>query len=248
MTYRNLKFALSDGVCGSLEGVLPDGPARTCPRLADGLVVTIEILSIAISVGFVLAAALAFARHVRIPVLASLSDGFVYLFRGTPLLAQLWLLYFGLGGLGAEFWGPVWGVVRDGWSVGVIVLTLNTSAYVAELMRGGLANLPRGQTEAAAALGLSRRHAFARILLPQALRAVWPAYGNELILLMKGSALVSTITVMDLMGQTRTVFARSYDLEIYLWAAILYLALAAILTGLHGAVARRWTSRATGRT
>jgi polar amino acid transport system permease protein len=233
MSYKDLKFALSDAACYALDTDLGALFGHACPRLIDGLIVTLELLFISVPLGFILAVGLSFSRHIRLRVASQLAGAFVYFFRGTPLLAQLWLIYFGLGGLGQDTWGQLWPFVRDGWWIGLVVLTLNTSAYVAELIRGGIENLPRGQAEAAAAIGMRRRAIYRRILLPQALGAVWPAYGNELILLMKGSALVSTITVMDLMGQTRTVFARSYDLGIYLWAALLYLALAAMLTWLH---------------
>jgi polar amino acid transport system permease protein len=110
------------------------------------------------------------------------------------------------------------------------VLTLNTAAYAAEIFRGGIVNVPRGQIEAATAIGMDWWTAMRRIVLPQALRISWPAYSNEVILLLKGSALVSTITVLDLMGQTRTIFARSYSLEIFLYAVVLYLIFSGTLT------------------
>ncbi|NJO37449.1 MAG: ABC transporter permease subunit [Rhizobiales bacterium] len=144
---------------------------------------------------------------------------------------QLWIAYFGLGGLGEDGLGPVlWAFFKDGWNIGLLVLTLNTGAYVAEILRGGIVNVPKGQMEAALAYGMTWLQAMRRIILPQAFKIAWPAYGNEVILLLKGSALISTITVLDLMGQTRTVFARSYNLEIYLYAAVLYLLLAGVIT------------------
>ena len=101
---------------------------------------------------------------------------------------------------------------------------------MAEILRGGLVNINKGQMEAAKVCGISWFNSMRHILFPQALRISWPAYGNEVILLMKGSALVSTITVLDLMGQTRTVFARTYSLDIYLYAAVLYLVLTGVIT------------------
>ena len=121
-----------------------------------------------------------------------------------------------------------------------MVLTLNTSAYVTEILRGGLVNIDKGQMEAAKVCGISWFNAMRHILFPQALRVSWPAYGNEVILLMKGSALVSTITVLDLMGQTRTIFARTYSLDIYLYAAIFYLVLTGVITIMLKTVENRW--------
>ena len=155
---------------------------------------------------------------------------YTYVFRGTPLLVQLWVFYYGFGAIGEEGLGFLWPVFRDGYMVGLLTLTINTSAYAAEILRGGIVNVPNGQIEAAIASGMSWWTTMRRIVLPQAFRIAWPAYSNEVILLLKGSALVSTITVLDLMGQTRTIFARSYSLDIFLYAAVLYLILSGTLT------------------
>jgi polar amino acid transport system permease protein len=140
------------------------------------------------------------------------------------------VFYYGFGALGEDGLGPLWPLFRDAYTVGVITLTINTSAYAAEIFRGGIVNVPSGQIEAAIASGMNWWTTMRRIVLPQALRIAWPAYSNEVILLLKGSALVSTITVLDLMGQTRTIFARSYSLDIFLYAAALYLILSGSLT------------------
>jgi polar amino acid transport system permease protein len=155
-------------------------------------------------------------------------------------LVQLWIIYFGIGSFGAEGLGPLWAFFKDPWLVGLLVLTLNTSAYVCEILRGGIVNVDKGQMEAAMSIGMSWINAMRRIMLPQALRIVWPAYGNELVLLMKGSALISTITVLDLMGQTRTIFARNFDLSTYLYATVFYLILAGILTAFTVMIERRF--------
>ena len=126
---------------------------------------------------------------------------------------------------------PFWIVLSDAEICGLLGLTLNTTAYVAEILRGGIAGVPKGEIEAAEACGMSRLTVYRRIVLPRALRIAWPAYGNEVILLLKGSALVSTITVYDLMGETRSVFSRGYDDTVYLYAAATYLILALAVTG-----------------
>ena len=136
--------------------------------------------------------------------------------------------------------GVLWPFFKEGWNVGLLVLILNTAAYVSEILRGGLVNVDKGQMEAALASGMSWFQSMRRIRLPQALRIAWPAYDNEVVLLMKGSALVSTITVLDLMGQTRTIFSRSYSLEIYGYSAVLYLILDGIIALTFKAVELRW--------
>jgi len=228
--YLDAKIWASDAVCAVLKPVSPTLFATSCGRFFDGFFVTIELLVVSTLLGFVLAILLALARTSNSTVFSSLSYAYSYVFRGTPLLVQLWIFYYGFGALGADGLGPLWPLFRDSYSVGLVVLTINTSAYAAEIFRGGIANIPRGQLEAAIAAGMDWWTIQRRIVLPQALRIAWPAYSNEVVLLLKGSALVSTITVLDLMGQTRTIFARSYSLDIFIYAAILYLALSAVLT------------------
>jgi len=228
--YTDIKYAASDAVCAAFVPLSPEAFSRYCSRFIDGFFVTLELLILSCVIGFLVAILIIFARLSSNSIFSNLAFGYSYLFRGTPLLVQLWLLYFGVGSLGADRLGALWPFFREGWNVGLLVLILNTSAYVSEVLRGGLVNIPKGQMEAAMALGIPWLSAMRRIMFPQALRIAWPAYSNEVILLMKGSALVSTITVLDLMGQTRTVFSRSYNLEIYGYAAILYLIIAGLIT------------------
>ena len=229
--YQDMKIAASDGVCAVIGPVTPELFQENCARFIDGFWVTIELILFASIIGLGIALVTVLARLSGNRILSTISYVYTYVFRGTPLLVQLWIFYFGIGGLGEEGLGPIlWAFFKDGWNVGLLVLTLNTGAYVAEILRGGLVNVPKGQMEAALAYGMTWLQAMRRVMLPQAFKIAWPAYGNEVILLLKGSALISTITVLDLMGQTRTVFSRSYDLQIYLYAAILYLVLAGLIT------------------
>lgn len=228
--YTSIKYAMSDGACAALKPISPESFANYCPRFIDGFFVTIELMVLSCAIGFLLAVAIVFARLSNNWALSKTAFGYSYLFRGTPLLVQLWILYFGIGSLGEGTLGVFWPFFKEGWNVGLLVLILNTAAYVSEILRGGLVNIPKGQMEAALASGIPWLTAMRRIMFPQALRIAWPAYSNEVVLLMKGSALVSTITVLDLMGQTRTIFSRSYDLEVYAVSAVLYLILAAIIS------------------
>ena len=200
-------------------------------RLIDGALVTVKLVVLACILGLVLAVPLALARRSDRRWLSVPAYLYIYFFRGTPLIVQLALLYYGLAQFEAVREGPFWIVLGDAEYCGLLGLTLNTTAYVAEILRGGIAAVPRGELEAAEACGMSRMTANRRIVLPRAMRIAWPAYGNEVILLLKGSALVSTITVYDLMGETRSVFSRGYDDAIYLYAAALYLTLTLVFTG-----------------
>ncbi|WP_299732352.1 ABC transporter permease subunit [uncultured Tateyamaria sp.] len=238
--YQEFKYLISDSVCAGLSPLSGDLFGKACPRFIDGFLVTIELLVLACGIGFFLAIGLTLARMSGRRPLAWPATALVYVFRGTPLLVQLWIIYFGFGSLGEDILGPIlWSFFKNPWLVGLLVLTLNTSAYVSEIFRGGLANVDRGQLEAALSIGMPWLRAMRRIMLPQAIRIAWPAYGNELVLMMKGSALISTITVLDLMGQTRTVFARNFDLTTYLYAAILYLVLAGLITAFVNTIERR---------
>jgi polar amino acid transport system permease protein len=229
-SYIDGKIWISDHLCASVGPLTPNLFATSCTRFADGFFVTVELLVLATLIGFVIAVLLALARTSNVPGLSLPAYAYTYVFRGTPLLVQLWVFYYGFGALGAEGLGPFWPLFRDAYTVGLIVLTINTAAYAAEIFRGGIANVAHGQVEAATAMGMGWWTTMRRIVLPQAFRIAWPAYSNEVVLLLKGSALISTITVLDLMGQTRTIFARSYSLDIFVYAAVLYLALSGSLT------------------
>ncbi len=195
-------------------------------RMLDGLWVTLKLVAITFVLGAVLGLAVALARLSRNRVVAGIAFAYVYLFRGTPLLAQLFVVYYGAG----QFREPLeaaglWWILRDAWNCALITFTLNTAAYQAEILRGGIQSLPKGQAEAAAALGLRPWQALFKVVLPQALIVGLRPLGNELILMIKASAVASLVTVYDLMGVTRLAFSRSYNFEVYLWAAVLYLAL-----------------------
>lgn len=213
--------------------------ARYGGRFVDGTLTTIELLVLASVAGVILAVPLALARVAGNRLIAIPAYTYIYLFRGTPLMVQLFLIYFGLAQFETVREGVLWPVLSSAWWCGLIGLTLNTTAYIAEILRGGIQAVPRGEVEAARAAGMSRGLLYRRIVLPRAFRIAWPAYGNEVILLLKSSALVSTITVFDLMGVTRTVFSRTYSLDIFVFAAIIYFLMTFVLTRLFRAAERR---------
>jgi len=177
-----------------------------------------------VSMGAVIGLLTAGARLAGPRWLALIAQGYMAFFRGTPLLAQVFLVYYGAGQLRPwlQDWG-LWWFFREAWYCVLLTFTLNTAAYQAEIYRVAIATVPRGQWEAAAALGLSRPVTFFRIILPQALITALRPLGNEIIFMIKGSAIASVVTIFDLMGATRLAFARTFDFSVYLWAAILYL-------------------------
>lgn len=238
--YQDGKIWLSDQSCSVISPLTPDAFAQFCSKFADGFLVTTELLLLSCFFAFIIAVPVVLARTSSLKILSWLAYIYTYVFRGTPLLVQLWVFYYGFGTLGAETLGFLWVIFEDSWQVGLLVLSINSSAYVAEILRGGIENVPKGQLEAALALGMNWRQRMRRIVFPQALSIAWPAYGNEIILLLKGSALVSTITVFDLMGVTRTVFSRSYSLEVFFYASLLYLLLVALLSFLFRRAENRY--------
>ncbi len=208
-------------------------------RFWDGTLITLKLVLLSSVIGLIIALPMALARsshyrRYRIPAYS-----YIYFFRGTPLLIQLFILYYGLGQFEFITNSFMWSVLGDAEWCGLIGLTLNTAAYTAEIIRGGIRAIPRGEIEAARAYGMSWWQLQHRIVLPRALRIAWPAYGNEVILLLKGSALVSTIAVWDLMGESRSIFSRTYALEIFLYAAVIYFLLTFILTRLFNQIEKR---------
>ncbi len=215
---------------------------RYGPRYLSGLWVTVSLVFLSVILGAVLSVPIAFARMSRNRIVNGFAYGYVYVFRSTPLLAQLFLIYYGLGSFRPQLESlGVWWFFREAWYCGLLSFVLNTAAYQAEILRGAIESVPRGQHEGAAALGLSRWVAFRKIILPQALVVALRPYGNEIILMVKGSAVVAIITVYDLMGETRYAFSRTFDYQTYLWAAIFYLAIVEALRHVWNLLERRLT-------
>lgn len=196
------------------------------PRLFSGLWVTIQLVALSLLAGGALALPLALARTSPNPLLRWPAHGYIFFFRATPLLIQLFIVYYGSGQFRPFFEAlGLWGVLREAWWCALLAFSLNTAAYQAEILRGGIEAAPAGEVEAGRALGMSRALLWRRIVLPGAYRIAVPALGNEAILMLKASALASVITLFDLMGATRAIFARHFALEMFVYAAVLYLAL-----------------------
>ncbi len=194
------------------------------PRLLSGMLITIQITAISVFIGFCMAIPLSIMRISRHRVLSMPVYAFTFYFRGTPLLVQIFLIYYGSGQF-QPFLDSVglWSLFQSAWFCAVLSLTLNTAAYSTEIFRGGIQGVPSGEIEAAKACGMSEFLLYRRIIIPRALRIAWPAYTNEVIFLLQASSLVSIITVMDITGVAREIAARSFAFyELYIFAAILY--------------------------
>ena len=201
------------------------------PALLEGALVTLQLVALAALAGFTVALPVALARLARNPALWMPAYGFVFFFRGTPLLVQIFLIYYGLSQFPEVRASALWPILREPYWCALIAFTLNTSAYTAEIMRGAIQAVPRGQIEAAMATGMSRLTRMRRIVLPQALRIGLPAYSNEIILLVKASSLASTVTLMDLTGVARTIASVNYmPVELLSTAALIYLTINFLLT------------------
>lgn len=210
------------------------------PRLMQGTWITVQITVISLMLGFVVAVPAAAMRLsgnllVRLPV-----QSFMFYFRGTPLLVQLFLIYYGSGQLrGFLEMAGLWMWFREAWFCAVLTLTLNTAAYTAEILRGAIQGVPRGEIEAARAVGMSGILLFRRIIMPKAFRIALPAYGNEVVFLLQSTSLVSTITLLDLTGVARRVIAQTFAVyEVFIAAAIIYLVMVYALVYLF-----RWMER-----
>ena len=211
-------------------------------RLLAGLQITVEVVAISCAIGFVLSYPIALMRMARHPVPRLLSLCYVTFFRGTPLLCQLYLVYYGAGEIRPYLTSMgVWWFFRDAFYCCIFAFALNTGAYQAEIIRGALLSVPRGQVEAARALGLSRYRVARHVVFPQAMMVALRPLGNELISIIKASALAAIVTLLDLMGQTRFIFARTFDFAIYLYAALIYLAMTAVIARVWSMAERRLT-------
>ena len=200
-------------------------------RLLDGFWVTIGITSLSVLIGLMLAVPVALMRLSDLKILKWPSYIFIFYFRGTPILVQLFLVYYGSGQFRLELSElGLWQYFRGAYFCAVFTLTLNTCAYTAEIFRGAIKSVSVGVIEAGRACGMSGALLYRRVILPQALRIAWPAYGNEIIFLMQASSLVSIITLLDLTGVARRIISETFAVyEVYIFVALLYLIITYIL-------------------
>lgn len=196
------------------------------PIYLSGLWTTVWLVAVALIVGLVIAIPLAIARNADNYFVFLPAWAYIYFFRGTPLLVQLYLIYYGMDQFIAVK-GTLW---ENAWFCALIAFILNTSAYTAEIIRGAINGLPKGEVEAAKAYGMSYWQTYRRIILPSALRRALPAYSNEAIFMVHGSAVAGIVTIIDLTGAARLVNSRYYaPFESYITAGLFYMCLTFIM-------------------
>ena len=200
------------------------------PKLIQGATLTLELTALSVIAGLILAIPLGIARSSKLWYVRSLPYGYIFFFRGTPLLIQLFLVYYGLGQFEVVRESVLWPYLRSPFWCAVLTMTLHTAAYIAEILRGAIQAIPPGEIEAARALGMSRYKTLVHIMLPRAARIGLPAYSNEVILMLKASSLASTVTLLELTGMTRTIIARNYQtVDMFLIAGVIYLVMSFVL-------------------
>ncbi len=190
----------------------------------SGLDNTILLLLISLPFGFVLALLFALGRVSKITLLSRIIASYIFVIRGTPLLVQIYLIYFGLGSVKFIRESFLWYALKEPFWCGVIALTINTVAYGAEIFRGGIQSIEKSQVESGLSLGFGKFLLLRKIILPIAIRKVLPSYGNELILMVKATSLVSLTTYMEMTGIARKIMAKTFaPVEAFIAAGILYL-------------------------
>ena len=210
------------------------------PRMLGGIGVTFSLLVISALIGLLLAICLLLMRISGKWYLSWPTQAYVYVFRGTPILVQIFIIYYGLPQFGFIRESILWPILRDPFGCAILALSLNSGAYVSEILRGAVLGVDLGLKEAGAALGLSVPQRFIYITTPIATRLALPAYGNELISMLKATALASTITILDMTGIARTVMAETFaPYEVFISLAIVYMLLTLVLQKAMGRIEYR---------
>ena len=211
------------------------------PIYGEGLKNTVVLVSLSLIIGLIFAIPLAVIRTsknywIQLPIRA-----FVYFFRGTPLLIQMFIIYYGFGQFEVFRNSIFWALFREAYFCALFAFALNTCAYTTEIIRGAIVATPHGEVEAAMAAGMSRILMYRRIILPSAFRRALPAYSNEIIFMLHGSALASVITIVDITGAARIINSRYYSpYEAFITAGLIYLCLTFILVFFLKKLEKRW--------
>ncbi len=223
--------------------------SSSLPLYFEGTLVTLKLLIVALSVGLVAAIPLAVMRASMNPWLSRPVWLFTYIFRGTPLLVQLFLIYYGLAQFAWMRESVVWPMFSSAWFCAMLAFAINTCAYTTEIIAGAISATNHGEVEAARAMGMSTSTLYRRILLPSALRRSLPAYSNEVIMMLHGTSLASIVTLLDITGAAREVNSKFYlPFEAFITAAAFYLTLTFILVSLFHRAEKRWLVHLAPRT
>ncbi len=216
---------------------------------AKGVWITLNLTVLSLALGWVFSIPLSFLRANRHPIFNRPIWAFTYLFRGTPLLIQLFLVYYGVGQFDVIRDSFLWTVLKEPWWCALITFSLNTCAYQTEILRGSIEATPHGEVEAAIACGMSPITRLRRIILPSSFRRALPAYSNEIIFMLHGSVVASTITIVDILGAGRIINGKYYvAYEGFISAAVLYMCLVFLLSRVLKRAEQRWHAHLRPRT
>ncbi len=196
------------------------------PLYLQGLRTTIVLVFASLVVGLLLAIPIALLASSKSKWISALPKAYIYFFRGTPLLVQMFMIYHGMGQFEAVRESFLWVIFQQAWTCALVAFALNTAAYTGEILRGTIEQTPYGEVEAAKSCGMSNAQIYRRIILPSTFRRALPAYGNEVIFMLHGSSLAGLITIVDLFGAAKIVNARNFvPFESFIAAGIFYLAI-----------------------
>ncbi len=211
------------------------------PLYFDGLVTTVQLVAISLVIGLGLAIPIGLAASRNNRFINFLPKSYIYFFRGTPLIVQMYMIYYGAGQFELLRDSIFWVVFKEAYVCALIAFSLNTAAYTAEILRGAILATPYGEIEAGRSCGMSGWLILRRIILPSSFRRALPAYGNEVIFMLHGSALAGVITIVDLFGAARIVNSRYFvPFESFITAGLFYLALTFAIIWVFKRVEFRW--------
>ncbi len=198
--------------------------SNSFPKLLSAAVITLKLLSVSLIVGLLIGLAFAILRLNKNIIINKIAYAYSYVFRGTPLLVQIFIIYFGLGQIEYLRSTFLWVILKEPYWCAIIAFSLNTGAYTSEILRSAFQTIKPGIIEAGKSLGISGKIIFYKIQIPIAIRQSLPAYGNEIILMMKGTSLASTVTIMDLTGVAKYIISTTFKpIEVFIVAGGIYL-------------------------
>ncbi len=203
------------------------------PKLLNAAVVTLKLLSVSLIVGLFIGLLFAILRLNKNIFINKFAYGYSYVFRGTPLLVQMFIIYFGLGQIESLRSSFLWVILKEPYWCAIIAFALNTGAYTSEILRSAFQTIKPGIIEAGKSLGISNKIIFYKVQIPIAIRQSLPAYGNEIILMLKGTSLASTVTLMDLTGVAKYIISTTFKpIEVFIVAGGIYLFMTFIIHNL----------------
>lgn len=205
------------------------------PALLESTKITLSLTILSVSCGVILSLFLALARISKIKILNALSGAYIFFFRGTPLLMQLFFIYYGLGYISEKL------IIQDRFTAAFVAFSLNSAAYLAEIIRAAIQSIDKGQLEASKALGMSYGQAMGLIIIPQSIRRLIPPVGNEFLMVIKDTSLVSCIALVDLMKKTSQIMTSSASALVYIPSAVIYLVITAVFTFIFNKLEKKFS-------